>query len=77
MKTAMYKTAFKLATNDVAEGWFDPADYNRESLKNHLLSVDTYSADYLEGYCDGAFSRPASESVVSYDPADFRVIPAE
>lgn len=41
---------------DVVEGWFDPADYSREGLVNHLVCCDNYSLEFLEGYCDGAFS---------------------
>ena len=48
-------SAFETAVADVAEGWFDPADYCRESLKNHLRSRGAYSDEFLEGYCDGAF----------------------
>ena len=59
-KTPEYFAAYELAVDDVAEGWFDPADYCRASLKNHLLVCDNYSADYLEGYCDGAFSHNVS-----------------
>ncbi len=55
-KSPEYKAGYDDAVNDVAEGWFDPADYNRESLKNHLRSCDNYSAEWLEGYCDGAFA---------------------
>ena len=54
-KTPEYIAAFELAVDDVAEGWFDPADYCRESLVNHLVGRDNYSLDFLEGYCDGAF----------------------
>lgn len=56
MSNPEYKSAFELAVADVAEGWFDPDDYNRETLVNHLVGRDNYSIDFLEGYCDGAFN---------------------
>jgi len=55
-KSDEYKSAYAQARSDVDEGWFDPYDYNRQGLCNHLASRDNYSIEYLEGYCDGAFA---------------------
>ena len=55
-KSAEYKSGYDQARSDVDEGWFDPYDYNRQGLCNHLLSCDYYSIDFLEGYCDAAFA---------------------
>ena len=55
-KSDEYKSAYLKARSDLSEGWFNPNDYNRKSLINHLLSCDAYSIEYLEGYCDGAFA---------------------
>lgn len=54
-KSDEYLKGLLSGENDVVEGWFDPADYTRVGLVNHLVSCDNYSLEFLEGYCDGAF----------------------
>ena len=58
-----YKTAFDTARCDALEGWYDPALWTREDLTTHLESRHNYSAEFIRGYCDGAFSITHSKGV--------------
>ncbi len=51
-----YLEGWGAGENDVIEGWFDPADYSREQLVNHLVGRANYALDWIEGYCDAAFT---------------------